>query len=173
MARRFTRGVSRGAKRETSWTSLQPSVVAVQGGSAVLMGSLNATLLAKRPFTIIRSHFILHIATDQLSADERQFGAFGMCVVSDQAMGIGVTAVPTPITDANSDLWFVHQYLVSDFLVISAIGVDGDSGHQYQVDSKAMRKVNDDQDLAIVLEVSSVGDGTFIMIAGRILIKES
>ena len=73
-----------------------------------ILGSLNATALALRPFTIVRQHYFLMLRSDQAAAAERQFGAFGCVVVSDQAEAVGVTAIPTPITDAGSDLWMLH-----------------------------------------------------------------
>ncbi len=134
--------------------------------------SLTALELAKRPFTIIRTHLRIHIASDQLIADELQVAALGMCVVSDQALAIGVTAVPTPITDNNSDLWFLHQFLVGDFTLATAIGFDASGGHDSMVDSKAMRRVNDDEDVLLAVEVSAASNGAFISTMGRLLIKE-
>jgi len=36
-----------------------------------------------------------------------------------------------------------------------------------------MRKVNDDQEIIVCTEVSSLGDGASMLIGGRLLIKES
>ena len=169
--RRFTRGVNRGARRQTSWLPIEVAEVAVNS-SAVITHSLSATELATRPFTIVRTHVELFLQSDQLSATENQICAFGICVVSDQALAIGVTAVPTPITDIGSDLWFLHQSMQGQFAVNSAIGFEEPSGQSYSLDSKAMRKVNDDQDVILVVEASSAAFGAIIGVLGRLLIKE-
>ena len=175
MARRtFARGAQHiRSARQTNWFAITPATTTVAGGGAVLTQSLSAAGLAKRPFTIERTHLFLHVTSDQLAADEFVFGAVGMCVVSDQAAAIGVTAVPTPITDIQSDLWYLHQMYGTDFPLNTAVGFDGDGGHQYQIDSHAKRKVNDDQDVIIVLENAGISFGGLVRIGGRFLIKES
>ena len=107
MARRqFARGAAAiSQKRLTSWFQFQPIRVTGAAGGTIMF-SLNAAALALRPFTIVRSRFEVGIISDQTAATEDQLGAIGMAVVSDQAVAVGVTAVPTPITDMGSDLWF-------------------------------------------------------------------
>ena len=161
-----------GQRRMSSWLDLPPTSTGLASASAIIL-ALTTAEKAKRPFTIVRTHLVVQIVTDQLAADELQVGAIGGCVVSDQAVGIGVTAVPTPETDAASDFWFLHQWLISDFALASSIGFDADAGHIYTIDSKAMRKVNEDEDIIFVIEGGSVlGSGVAIRAAGRMLIKE-
>ena len=170
MARRH---VGSSQRRSTSWLPIpaQASTFSTTGG--IILASLDAGELAKRPFTIIRVHLEVLVITDQLAADESQAFAVGMCVVSDQAQAIGVTAVPTPDTDLGSDLWFLHQFMFRDFAFGSAVGFD--SGAQSRsIESKAMRKVNDDQDVLLVGELvaNAAGTGFVVLIGGRVLIKE-
>jgi len=171
MARRFTRGIQRGARRETSWFNV-PFTSVTNNATATIVSSLSASGLARRPFTAIRTHVELLISSDQSIASESQLGAFGIAVVSDQAQAIGVTAVPTPVTDLESDLWFVHQVMLNRYQFHDATGVQATYGSKYTVDSKAMRKVNDDQDIVMVVENSTVGSGQIVLMAGRMLIKE-
>ena len=169
----YTRGRGRlGSRRETSWLAIDPGVDTVSA-TAILAGSLNAAALAKRPFTVIRTILEVHIGSDQLAADELQLAAVGMAVVSDQAVAIGVTAVPTPVTDLASDLWFLHQTLISSFFFVNASGIDADGGHHYSIDSRAARKVNDDQDVILVVEGAAIASGASVTSMGRMLIKES
>ena len=173
MARRHFSGARGGQRRSTSWLEIVPSITTMVAGGGVITHSLDATELAKRPFTVVRSHLIVHITSDQLGADELQFGAVGICVVSDQAEAVGVTAVPTPVTDAGSDLWLMHQYVAAEFAFVSGVGFDAAGGYTYLIDSKSMRKVNDDQDVLIVIELATgISNGFNITIAGRVLIKE-
>jgi len=77
------------------------------------------------------------------------------------------------LADSKSDLWFIHQYLVNDFTFVSSVGFDAAGGNRYTIDSKAMRKVNEDQDVVLVGEFSSTGSGFTLMVAGRLLIKHN
>ena len=165
--RTFRRGAP---KRLTQWIGLGLAADAVDN-SSVLSAKLNATALALRPFTVIRTHIEILQQTDQSTASEDMGAAFGMCVVSESASGAGVASVPTPITDADSDLFFVHQWMIASFLLKTAVGVADPSGTRYTIDSKAMRKVNNDQDVIIVVEGDSSGEGMVINSAGRMLIK--
>jgi len=63
--------------------------------TAVLVSSLSAAALALRPFTVVRTRGSMFLETDQQAASEFYQAAIGCCVVSDQAVAIGVTAVPT------------------------------------------------------------------------------
>ncbi len=163
---------SRGKRRESLWFDLVATEVTIPGAStALLILSLDAGALALRPFTIVRTYFNYHIRSDQVAAIEEYQTAVGMCVVSDQASAIGVTAVPTPFTDLGSDLWFVHSIMANQFLFLDATGSNPNSGVSKDIDSKAMRKVEDGQDVVVVLENSSISAGCVVISAGRMLIK--
>ncbi len=171
MARRFSRApLVRGSKRQIVWLELQPSQTTIMSG-AVLLASLNALELAMRPFTVLRTLVHLRVDSDQLVADEAQFGAIGMCIVTDQALAIGITAIPTPVFDADSDSWFFHQYYSSDFTFGSGIGF-AKTSNSFTWESKGQRKVEDGFDLAVVAEFAAgVSNGFIITVAGRVLIK--
>ena len=171
MARRqFRAGAAAIAQRRlTSWFQFIPTDTNFTGatGGTVLF-TLNAAALALRPFTIVRTRFALLFRSDTEAASEAAAGAFGMAVVSDQATAIGVTAVPTPITDMASDFWFVHQIMYNQSS-LQATGIT-ETASQIEIDSKAMRKVDIGQDLVIVAE-AGVGGGFNLMAGGRMLVK--
>jgi len=172
MARQFTRSRGRlGTRRETSWFPID-FVFSGVGVAGVILNSLTTTEKAKRPFTILRTHLEVRMASDQIVASEVQLAGIGLAVVSDQASGIGISAVPTPVTDLGSDLWFVHQVLFGSFLFGDATGFQEPVGTFASIDSKAMRKVNDAEDVVIVAESSAIGQGLTITSGGRLLIKE-
>ncbi len=172
MARRFGhRNAVRGPRRMTSWLDIEPAILTLDGAS-IISHAMTAVELAKRPFTVVRTHLVVRLSSDQLASDEIQIAAVGLAVVSDQAVAVGVTAVPTPFTDAESDLWFVHQWMLNDMQLITAAGFDGNAGQHYIVDSKAMRKVEEDTQIIIVGESAAPSSGTSILIAGRLLVKE-
>lgn len=157
-------------KRESLWFNVVFSVSTLAAGTPVILGSLSATGLALRPFTVIRARGLLSVATDQIAATEDQLVAYGACVVSDQADAIGVTAVPTPVADSGSDLWFMYQLGYSQFRFGSAIGFSKLSS-EFAVDSRAMRKVEEGQQLIEVLENSASGQGANVIAGVRFLVK--
>jgi len=108
--------------------------------------------------------------SDQIAANEDWGAAYGLAVVSDQAVAIGVTAVPTPDTDRGSDLWYVYEETYGHFTFTTGVGyIEGGASNRY--DSKAMRKVEIGQDLVIVAETPSGVNSALITDAGRFLVK--
>ena len=139
------------------------------GGTLIF--SLNATALALRPFTIIRSRFELYLKSDQDTGSEDQVAGFGIAVVSDEAAAAGVGSIPTPISELGSDLWFVSQILMSSIEAGATNVETASNGRGYTVDSKAMRKCSVGQDIVVVGERSGAGAGIELFVGGRILVK--
>ncbi len=161
-------------RRETLWfggTAFTQTLVATTTSALVL--SLNAAALALRPFTIVRTRGVLHVFSDQEASSELYGASFGIAVVSDQATAIGVTAVPTPTTDSPSDLWMVYEFLIGRFAVATGASI-AHVGMERIVDSKAMRKVEDGQDIVQVVEGPGAGlasTGSIISGFNRTLVK--
>ena len=161
-----------GQRRETIWSALITQEVAIAGGDvATLMSFAGAGINALRPYTIVRTRGLLRIRSDQQAADEFQQVSFGHCVVSDQAIAIGVTAVPTPDTDMDSDLWYVFEQLWSQFDFISGVGFSSSGGNEIRYDSKAMRKVEEGETDISVAESSSTSSGLVLTHSFRQLLK--
>ncbi len=159
-------------RRETLWLFLsEVNTVLVGGNAVVLQQSLNAAALALRPFTIVRTRINWFMKSDQTAALEIPQVALGGAVVSDQSVAIGVTAVPTPFTDLGSDLWFLHEILACSFTFVTGAGFDAIGGVWKDADSKAMRKVEDGQDIIFSMENSGNSLGSNNTTAGRMLIK--
>ncbi len=174
MARRFTRGRGRtgSVRRESFWVPINAISQALTATQSVLTNSASAGLLAIRPFTIVRTHITWLLQSDQVAASENYAAAVAGCVVSDQASAIGVTAVPTPITDQGSDFFWFWDSAIGNFEFHSDIGTM-EAGRMQKIDSKAMRKVDEDSDLIFVIENEpTIGtDGCSIKMLGRMLIK--
>ncbi len=160
-------------RRETLWlaTSQIQAAIATADTAVQLFVFSSAFLSASVPFTIVRSRGLIFMHSDQGSATEDQEIAFGIAVVSDQANSIGVTAVPTPVADAGSDLWFVYETLFSQIRVTSAIGFSESLGRERIIDSKAMRKVEDGQNISAVVETGPNSEGVATSTFMRFLIK--
>ena len=169
--RAFRRGASAIAhRRETTWFQFVPVTTNLAtGGADAIVFALNAAALALRPFTIVRTHFELALASDQAAAIEHQICGVGIAVVSDQAVAVGVTAVPNPVTHMGSNLWLMHQLLYGDE---SALTDRTRSETRVSVDSKAMRKVEVGQDIVVVVE-NGGSSGLNITVGGRLLIKNT
>ncbi len=93
-----------------------------------------------------------------------------MAVVSDQAAAIGVTAVPTPVTDYGSDRWFVIEQMQSRLRFSDQTAIY-EAGHERMVDSKAQRKVDISEDIVVIVETSAFQSSVELFQALRVLVK--
>ena len=169
---------SRGPRRETSWedgpggtvrtnlTAIGPSIIGA--GSQVTVDGL--TLVRTR------GRFVIKMATAAAALDAA-VGAFGICVVEQNAFAIGVTAVPTPITDADWDGWI--DWTPVSLETAAVISGTSDSGAgvilDYVVDSKSMRRLKLGDAVIGVFEWT-VETGTVqlsVYLDSRILVKLS
>ena len=176
MARRVvarrTFGGRRSPGRLTEWfaASFATSETALAASSFVVVISYTAAALAKRPFTITRTIGSLYVASDQSAAVEFPSGAVGGIIVSDKAIALGATAIPDPVTQGNSDEWFMYQ----NFAVTgSASNAGGRDLLAFPFDSRAQRKVVDGEDVAFVVSNASAADGLVFFLELRQLIKLS
>ncbi len=159
--------------RESIWADFVTTETTLGGApTAVLINVTGAALLAQRPWTIVRTRGILHVRSDQTGADETFIGDLGMAVVSDQAAAIGITAVPTPLTDKGSDLFFVYQQIMDRVGVgtgVAAAGVATTTGKFMEYDSKAMRRCEEGSQIVTVVENEI--SGCVLTHSARALIK--
>ncbi len=160
--------VARRSQSQTIWLGFEPVSTTMTAVGGTIIFSLNASALALRPFTVLRTHYSFFVKSDQAAANENQVGALGMAVVSDEAFAAGVASVPTPITSIGSDLWFVHQLYWANAIDLTD---NAKPGVQYVIDSKAMRRVDQGQDLLVISELSALGGGTILLNGGRMLVK--
>ncbi len=159
-------------RRESLWFSIAPvSNTLATGSAAVLAASLNAAALALRPFTVVRTRGVLYVRSDQAVATELYHAALGIAVVSDEAIAVGVSAVPTPDTERGSDLWFLYAETMGQIQIDTNVGFNDAGGSLVEFDSKAMRKVENGQDIAFVKETTAISTGAVVVDAGRMLVK--
>ena len=159
---------SLGKRRATEWfpsadvtaTSLLPAA------SFALIGSLNAAEKAKRPFTVTRTVGNIWCSSDQVASLEFPFGALGLMVVSDKAVATGVTALPDPITEEGSDEWFTYRSFA-----VAGGPIDGSGWTEFSYDSRAQRKVQDGEDIVVMITNADAAFGLRFIMKLRILIK--
>ena len=172
VARRSGR-IFRGGRmvRETQWGDVVGTQTTLGAPSTAVLINVTGTLLLNlRPWTVVRTRGVLHVRSDQAAASESQAVNYGVAVVSDQAVAIGITAIPTPITDKGSDLWFTYQSLMASH---GAGTVDNELGKMVEYDSRAMRKVEEGTQLEFVVEseIAGLTEGVIIRHSARLLIK--
>ncbi len=157
-------------RRQTLWFAGPHTSNALgAAATAVLTSTLNAAALALRPFTVVRTRGQWLCTSDQSAATEFFSGSLGFSVVSDQATAIGVTALPTPATDQGSDLFFVYESWTGLFQLVGTDVQSEVTSKQY--DSKAMRKVDDDQTVVITAEAGLIDQGLIVRNSFRMLVK--
>jgi len=156
-------------RRATQWLEAPfVSTTLASTNAVALTLVMTAAEKALRPFTVVRIRGTMHVRSDQTAALESYGATMGYCVVSEQAVAIGVSAVPTPDTDLASDAWMAHESVQGSFGFITGTGAL-ELGQIHRYDSKAMRKVEEGFELIQVMECP-VNSGT-VQDIGRILIK--
>ena len=171
MARRFSnRPVIRGARRTSTWIGAGLSEVTLATDDT-LLATLNAAALALRPFTIVRSRIAISYLSDQTAANEFSQAVFSAQIVSESAAAAGVDSCASPIDETDAD-FFIYKPLFFDIISLTSVGVQdtvGD-GNFNMIDSKAMRKVGEDQQVVFIIGQRSAR-GALLAMEGRMLIK--
>jgi len=155
-------------RRDSIWLATATSEFTIAAASTtVLAFALGASALALRPFTIVRERNNWFVRSDVVTGGEVWGCALGACVVTEQANAIGSSAVPTPITDQDSDQFYMYDEIYGRF---GGTAVE-EVGARKVVESKAMRKVGDNDQAIIVFETPSFVSSATIVFGGRFLIK--
>ena len=166
---RARRGFVRGAARRRTGWNLGPA----SGASGGFVQTISATgsLLMTQGFLVVtdgvtlirvRGQLMLALATVAAAGDGFT-GAFGIGVVPGGARGftgVGGGALPIPITNAEDETWIWHQFFAMQSIVASVDQSEGSAVYRQQVDTKAMRKMNDGDILYASIEVAEVGTAT-------------
>ncbi len=153
------------------WLAINVLVTGIGGNASVLMAALNAGALAFRPFTVVRSRGIIFHRSDQVSATEDYDGVISEQVVTEAASSVGIGSIPTPLTEQSAD-FFVFEPFAGTTTVQGGAGAAVQQGNSIiQFDSKAMRKVDIDDDIVLVAQTNTASQGVDLRITGRILIK--
>jgi len=157
-------------RRKSSWGGVvSTTYTTIPAGSSVLLASITAANLLASNFspggTIVRVRGMLSVRSDQGASAEGAMGAFGMAVVTDQARAAGAASIPSPGTDANSDAWFVWHGLFAP----PVINTNFIAMATQLVDSKAQRKLGEDDAVVFVVENLHASEGFTFGIQSRVL----
>ena len=157
MAVRVSKPFRARVRRQTVWvasaditgrTTLASDTI-ILDQSFLVSGASNAALVGS---TVIRTRGYWSIKSDQFATSEDFMVAMGFGVVSSAARALGVTAVPSPIIEEQWDGWFVYEILDGAFTFGDATGFTSPSVMSAKFDSKAQRKLEDENAVVIVLE---------------------
>ena len=174
---------SRSSPRKTSWTAGPRTN---SGGISITGTGKNiaqiGALAAADGDTIVRLRGDLLLFLKTASAAATGFdGAFGIGIVTDQAFNAGVASIPGPLTDFDWNGWFYHQFFhvfSADAIVAAAASSEPGQLHsvsaaiQTAVDSKAMRKIPENNIVVAMIETTEVGVATMQFLFNcRILVK--
>ena len=168
MARRNVVQLGRSrSRRLTSWEFGPIGTIAPvdTGTSRVFPTGAEAT---EDGLTLVRLFVSLSFITStETSVSNSMAYTFGICLVFQNAAGIGVTAIPAPLTDIQWDGWIMHR---------QGLVYGGQAGAiqslTHQIDSKAMRKWKRTDNLVAVIETVETGVSSFTSILqSRSLVK--
>ncbi len=151
------RRVAASAARRSDWAIgiSSTAFTNVPAASTLLLAAVADSTLAASgitPATLIRTRGMYSIKSDQNAAGEVQIGAIGLAVVDERARAAGVGSLATPITNMISDEWYYINGFAYEVSLNSAVGFDSNSAHMVEVDSRAMRKIDDGQAMVVVVE---------------------
>ncbi len=145
-------------RRKTGWFDGPGQVtlasVTVGGSVVAAVGSqaLNDGL------TLVRLHgmFTAWLEVVTTIGDGFSNMSIGICVVSENAAGVGVTAIPTPILDQSWDGWWFHQNIGPLIgLETTEVARGPLNAVRIPIASKSMRKIRLSDFVVFVLEVNN------------------
>ena len=167
MARQVARGRARGGglRQRTDWARIViADAVAVAAATKVVLATF---LHGQEEATIRRSILTFSVMSDQNTVNEDQLGAVGIYVASDQAVAVGVTGLLGPVTDASDDVWLLWEPIVQRGGAAGA--EDTFAGHQYHVDSRGQRRLQEGQQAVLMVENASATEALLITMGASVL----
>ena len=165
----------RTARRRSGWafgpggTTQQTSTT----GSSVILGAYVTPTVDGLTVVRIRGDLMLYLSATTGAVDGF-LGAVGIGLSTEAALDVGVGSVPTPITEEDWDGWLYHRYFSvrGPGAAVPTIGIDMTSTFREAVDTKAMRKLNEESGLYFAVEMVLTGTATLRMqFNSRMLLK--
>ena len=147
-----------GARRLTSW-ELGPggtTELLTTAAGAFFVGSVTSPLVPGLTMVRLRGKFNAFLKNVSGAIGDGFSGAFGIGIATDAAVAIGITAVPTPITEQAWNGWlYWRAFYVHAATAVFSDGVNSPLMMQdFEVDSKAMRKIAIEESIYAVIATS-------------------
>ena len=174
MANRRGRPIVRSARRATFWEGINFDAL-VASGTKNIIGAITEANLENVPNpTIVRCRGAIFNAVVSPTAGARAHMTMGLIVMDSQAFAAAVAQ--NPLGDIGSDwLWWTNVSFLADGTGVTPLDEAGLSVfNRTEVDNKAMRKIQPNQTLALVLQNNVVGGTMSIRSFGvlRFLLKK-
>ena len=125
---------------------------------AVAEMAANQTLLRSRGSYLVNANPDAAVDTDVC--------ALGIIVIHFNAVGVGGTSIPGPLTDIGAD-WLWHQMVQLDSIAATSANVANlGTLARGDIDSKAMRRVPSDHIVALIAQLASGDFAEVSVLAG-------
>ncbi len=145
-------------RRLTSWASGPLGITSLTAaGSAIIPTGSQAV---ENGLTLVRTRgeLLVYLTTATSVLDGFSQVAAGICVVTENAFGIGATAVPAPFTDVGWDGWLWYWTGTLKSVSTTLVNGLGLAVARVPIDSKAMRKFKaTDVQIGVVEVAAEVG----------------
>ena len=161
-------------RRKTAWIPgpFGTSGVLSATGSALIATAVQITADAT---TLVRTRgelLIQLLSADDVGNAGGMIVGVGLCLVSENAIGVGITAISTPLTDEGWDGWFFHWAGNLRAQEMTLLGQQVAATARIPIDNKAMRKIRATDSLVGVVEVVENGVATLsVEMETRMLLK--
>ncbi len=166
-------GIRRTHKRDTFWTSSIATAPSVLAANSVNLFTLftNAQMFSGElvDHTIIRTRGFIGVQSDQVGTSESGMIALGIILQNERARVAGAAAVPTPIVSPDAG-WFVYGLFPWMSRFADATGIVT-PGQMFEIDSKAMRKVDGSDSVVLVVDNASAAFGCDFIFGFHFLVK--
>ncbi len=161
------------SKRLTDW-GFGPGgtgLTTISSSSTVILGS--GISLTGRPATLVRTRGLFRMYLENVANPGEGFqGAFAIGVVQVAAFTAGVGSLPGPISEMDSEAWLYHSIVGAHAHNATETSFNESTVFDLTVDSKAMRKLDDETVIVAVLEVVELGTAVLdVFFDSRVLLK--
>ncbi len=170
-ARSLNSRIPQSLRRKVDW-GLGPSTGGVPGGvqaisaTGPVIGTNGIFPTVSSPTIVrIRGYLSLYISVSSTALDGFH-GAFGIGKVTTAAFTAGVASIPTPLTENDWDGWMYHQFFDCTAVMPVAVAstsksVPSGPGAIYnEIDTKSMRKADQEDTFFCAIEVQEIGTAT-------------
>ena len=167
-------GFRQSQRRRTEWGNGLGGTGALAIASSTA-GFLGAVLTSVVPgVTLVRTRGELNIVMQsKANAGDGFQGAFGIGKATNAAIAVGISAVPTPITEQEWDGWLFWAAISVHVGDATAGDVNWENATQrITVDSKVMRKIEQEESFYACIEVVELGTSEIdVFFDSRMLVK--
>ena len=158
----MAQGRRSGRGPDYDWFGQTVSAALASGGVAI-----GACIAFTTQNTIMRVRGNYLVSMDGPVDNDRAIVGLGLIIVSDEALAAGVASVPTPGTDADAP-WLWHQFVPLQAQAGTSVGASLNAMSvvaRGEIDSRAMRRVKQNESIVMSMETTSLAGTPAVDIA--------